>query len=117
MRDNEPRPESRMLAYDLVDGERDYQNEKWGEMDGVYPLTVGGFGLLLEEYAAKARAIWAQEPKPEVKTMEEIRKVAAIAVFALEVHSAAPRRMLSKDTAHHPLCEAAMACHPDCKRR
>ena len=74
-------PDERIKAYAAIDSERDYQDELWHDT-----LTVGEFVLLLEEYAWKARGQWTTEPKPEVRTMEVVRKVAALAVACMEQH-------------------------------
>jgi hypothetical protein len=51
-----------------------------GNPAAAHPLTVGEFLLLIEEYAAKAREVWATEKKPEGRTLHIIRKGAGIAV-------------------------------------
>lgn len=82
-------------VYAAIDGERAYQDNLWTiEEDGQdvpNPLTIGEFVLLLEEYAAQARKLWAGEKKPEGKTLDVMRKCAAIAVHCMEQHGAPPR--------------------------
>jgi hypothetical protein len=84
----------REQVYAALDSERDYQDANWPQdgRDGApNPLTIGEFLLLIEEYAAKARFEWAKEKKPEMKTLDVIRKIGSIAVNCMEQHGA-PRR-------------------------
>jgi len=83
---------SRIEVYRAIDTERVFQDDKWGEMDAANPVTVGEFVLLLEQYAAEARAVWSREFKPNDKTVEIVRKIAAIAVNCMEQHGA-PQRL------------------------
>lgn len=81
-------------VYDLIDGERRYQDAFWPQDDSPEfpnPLTVGEFVFLIEHYTAQARATWAQEKKPCGKTLDVIRKIAGIAVNAMEQHGAPAR--------------------------
>lgn len=75
-------------VYDVLDGERDYQNRTWGGN----PLTIGEFLLNMEEQLARARRMWADEPKPELQTLEFVRKIGALSVQCMEQHGAPPRR-------------------------
>lgn len=74
-------------VYKLIDGERDYQEALWP----VNPLTEGEFISLLQDYVNQARTVWAREPKPCQATMGIIRKIASIAVNAMEQHGAPAR--------------------------
>lgn len=78
---------TREEVYKLIDGERDYQESLWP----VNPLQEGEFISLLQDYVNQARAIWVREPKPCQQTMGMIRKIAAIAVNAMEQHGAPAR--------------------------
>lgn len=85
---------TRQDVYDAIDTERAYQDSLWpqdGSPGAPNPLTIGEFVLMLEEYAARARAEWTAEKKPEHRTLGIVRKVAAIAVNCMEQHGA-PRR-------------------------
>ena len=77
----------RATVYDLIDGERAYQDSLWPEN----PLTEGEFIALLQDYVNQARAVWVKEPKPCQQTMAIIRKIAGIAVHAMEQHGAPAR--------------------------
>ena len=91
------RATAREEAYAAIDTERDYQDNLWGDDGNPNPLTVGEFLLLIEEYAAKARAVWINEAKPEIKTLHVVRKVAGIAVNCMEQHGAPKRSLASFD--------------------
>jgi len=87
-------PTPRSEVYAAIDGERSYQDGLWpqdGTPDAPNPLTIGEFVLMLEEYAAKARAEWIAEKKPEQKTLHMVRKIAGIAVNCMEQHGAPTR--------------------------
>lgn len=84
------RPASRDRVYDIIDGERDYQDATWPASEGK--LTVGEYLVVFEEYVAKARALWVKE-HGDVMTLNNFRKLAGIAVRALETHGAIPREL------------------------
>ena len=98
------RKATREDVYDAIDSEREYQDQiwrmanpamkagaTWSETTVPNELTIGEFVLLIEEYAAKARAEWTVEPKPEIRTLDVMRKIAGIAVNCMEQHGAIPR--------------------------
>ena len=84
----------REKVYELIDGERDYQQRVWDGLNGEAdnPLTEGEFVLLLEAYIVKARTEWQVEEKPAEKTLDMVRKVAGIAVNCMEQHGAPARK-------------------------
>ena len=82
---------NRNEVYSAINGERDYQDQRWADTDVDKRLSVGEGVLLIEEYAARARETWAGEPNPELGTLQVIRKIAALAVRVMEAHGA-PRR-------------------------
>ena len=84
---------TREAVYREIDSERDYQDNLWPGRGVGEPnhLTVGEFVLLLEEYILKARAEWTVESKPEVNTLDIVRKVAGIAVNCMEQNGAPMR--------------------------
>ncbi len=88
-------PTPRAEVYAAIDTEREYQDAVWGNAERgdlpANPLTIGEFILLVEEYAARARADWSREPKPERDALHGMRKIAGIAVNCLEQHGA-PKR-------------------------
>jgi hypothetical protein len=80
-------------VYAAIDTERDYQGRVWTESgaNGNGVLSIGEQILLIEEYAAHARACWSKEAQPEIGALNIIRKIAGIAVHCMEDHGA-PRR-------------------------
>ena len=78
---------NRFDVYRALDSERDYQENLWR---GNH-LEIGESILLIEEYVARARVIWAGEPKPEAESLEFIRKIGGIAVNCMEQHGAPQR--------------------------
>lgn len=78
-----------------LDGEYDYQIQKWH--DGVVEtantkpvLSVGEFTTLIRRYADKACEEWAHKPGDEA-ALHELRKVAALTVRCLAKHGAPHR--------------------------
>ena len=84
-------------VYTAIDGERDYQRERWGDFTDLHgrpvpPLnrSIDEFILYLEEYVLKARS--ASVSGDEAKGLDAVRKVAALAVACMEVHGAPQRK-------------------------
>ncbi len=84
------RPQSRDKVYDIIDGERDYQDETWSADERA--LTPGEFLILFEEYVAKARGRWVKN-SGDVAFHNDFRKLGGIAVRAMETHGAIPREL------------------------
>lgn len=84
---------TRDKVYALIDQERDYQDDVWAENhpESEHPLRVGEDLLLLQKYVDDATDVWTRESRPEVKTMDLMRKIAAIAVRSIESNGAPPR--------------------------
>jgi len=80
-------------VYAAIDTERAYQDDKWGEAVDPRPLSIGEDILLIEEYVLKARQAWSTEHRPEVGALEQIRKIAGIAVRCMENHGAPKRKL------------------------
>jgi len=77
----------RTNVYELIDGERDYQDELNSNGQGRV-LTAGEELCLVQTYVDKARQVFAEtfgdyEERP---TMDVIRKIAALCVRAMENH-------------------------------
>jgi hypothetical protein len=84
------RSDARDAVYDIIDGERDYQDETWS--DDERKLTPGEFLILFEEYVAKARSRWVKN-SGDVPLMNDFRKLVGIGVRAMETHGAIPREL------------------------
>lgn len=84
----------RAEVYSAIDTERAYQDRQWPdpELHGApNPLTIGEHILLAEEYLRLTRAEWIREPKPEIRSLHFVRKVAGIMTRCMEQHGA-PKR-------------------------
>jgi hypothetical protein len=82
----------RAEVYGLIDGERDYQNQRWGSEHDAHE-SIGGFLVYMDEYLRRAKsaatdATTAADPD----TMAGIRKIAALAVACMERFGAPARR-------------------------
>ncbi len=87
-----PELQARRAAFDAINGERDYQDERWGRpRHAVRDHSPAEWILYMEEYLSQARSIAASEPDGPRLIMHAIRKVAALAVAAMEVNGS-PKR-------------------------
>lgn len=83
---------TRAEAYAAINTERAYQESRWPVgVNYANELSVGDFILLIEEYAARARAAWAKQSYPETDALDNMRKIGGIAVRCMETHGAIPR--------------------------
>lgn len=76
-------------VYKLIDTEREYQDKKWKG----HKHEVGAYILLLEDYVLQARIAWVQNSGDHY-ALDNIRKIAGIAVHCMEEHET-PARDLS----------------------
>jgi hypothetical protein len=83
---------TRAEVYAVLDGERDYQDQKYPLFEGT-SASPEGFLLVVEELASEARKQWcyAQTPKDKDVALNFLRKIGATAVRAMEQHGAIPR--------------------------
>jgi hypothetical protein len=87
----------RQSVYAAIDSEREYQDSKWPANAGIYAevRTPGEELLMIEEYAARARALWTDTPDGRLAEDQALtamfRKIAGIAVRAMEHHGAPGR--------------------------
>lgn len=88
------RPTGRERVYDVIDGERDYQEAGEGNAqrhENAPPhLSVGENILCMEQCLADARAAW-YKPNGGTAALPFIRKAAALGVQALENFGSPPR--------------------------
>lgn len=77
-------------VYVVIDGERNYQDQKWGTID-QRPKQVGSWLTLMRAILTKAEMEWAHSNGDHF-ALEEIRKLAAVAIACMEQHGA-PLRM------------------------
>lgn len=82
--------EKRRNVIEAINTERDYQDSLPGNLTDRYLHSVGESILLLEEYVQRAKQEWVNNAG-DWDALDEIRKIAAIAVRCMEQHGA-PRR-------------------------
>lgn len=87
---------TRQDAYTAIDTERDYQDAKKGNAArGLVSdnRELGSLVLFMDTYVRKAKdAFSGPHPDGFYDALHEIRKVAALAVLAMELHGAPERR-------------------------
>ncbi len=80
-------------VYELIDGEREYQNSfavgPDGRTDGK-EKSVGDYLTLIRVYSAKADESYSGNPG-NIPALEMVRKIAAIAVQCMEVYDTPAR--------------------------
>ena len=76
-------------VYDIINGERNYQERKWGTVE-QHPHEVGGWILLMEKVLSDARREWTNS-RGDDRALDELRKVVALGVACMEQHGAVPR--------------------------
>lgn len=85
----------RSQVYELIDGERDYQDLHWGDSlssnrPGNGERTIDEWALYIYGYAHKLMVAAATITDPNEK-LAIVRKVAALGVICMEQHGAPPR--------------------------
>lgn len=78
----------RKRVYQAIDGEREYQDNRWGP-EHDEKESLGNFLLYIEKYLFRAKANFSCTN--EISTLHEVRKIAALAVAAME-RFGAPQR-------------------------
>ena len=83
---------TRREVYDLIDGERIYQDSllRPGGVRSTGPQPASCYLLLLKEYLDRAVTAWADN-HGDVRALDVVRKIAGIAVRCMEEHGAPPR--------------------------
>lgn len=85
----------RVKVYKLIDEEKDYQNNlPSSRTDGSYK-TVGDYLTMMSAYLARAIDDWVSNPGT-MEAMDEVRKIAGIAVRCMEEHETPARGELCK---------------------
>lgn len=87
---------TRQEVYNLIDGERTYQDSRWNDAtttsEGKH--TPAEWLLYIEHYLmlARTKASTLPDPQSTVETMDIVRKIAAMTVAAMEQNGAPPRK-------------------------
>lgn len=84
----------RAVVYDVIDGERDYQNALPDSRTDGADRSVGDYIVMAERYMRKAIDAWTDNPG-NGPALHQLRKVAAICVRCMEEHGAPSREMES----------------------
>lgn len=79
----------RERVFEIIDGERNYQDEN--DPPTELELTHGEALMALELQLEHAKGNWSNQPEGRQATINNIRKIAGIAVRALETLGAIPR--------------------------
>lgn len=86
---------TREKVYKAIDSEREYQNLKWTPevLTNLRNHSFEDWFVYIEDYVQEAKHILTREAKPgcDIKAREIMRKVAGLAVAALEQHGATIR--------------------------
>ncbi len=87
----------RRKVYELIDGERKYQDALQvgpdGRTDGE-PKSVGDYLTLIRCLSARADEAYYGKPGNE-PSLDQVRKIAAVAIQCMEVHGAPPRMVMT----------------------
>jgi len=87
--------DKRSQVYELIDGERDYQDKKWNaettETSGKH--SPAEWLVYMQDYLTEAFNLAARNADPEASNlvMDNIRKITAMGVHAMEQNKTLPR--------------------------
>lgn len=81
---------TRVEVYEAIDGERDYQDRLGPDRTDGHRHTVGDYLVLLDHYVTKAGDAWVSSAG-DASALDQIRKIAAIAVHCMEDHGTVKR--------------------------
>lgn len=80
----------RESVYFMINKEREYQDNLGKDRTNGHLRSVGDELVLMDVYLQRAFNAWANNPG-DIKALDEIRKIAAIAVRCMENHDAPMR--------------------------
>jgi hypothetical protein len=82
---------TREQVYQAIDGERDYQERRWGAPGGTHSNLE--FLVYIRDYVEEAMHRLSREADDQVRsaTQESMRKIAALAVAAQEANGVCAR--------------------------
>ena len=84
---------NRLDVYEIIDGERDYQEILKNKNGWNSTHSLGEFLVLLDVYINKAKSTWCLEnDKDAKKTKDIIRKIAALSVACMEENGSQARK-------------------------
>lgn len=87
---------NRNEVYNLLDGERDYQDSLGSDRTDGAKRTVGDYIVMLQHYQNELVRQWTLNPGNE-QALDVMRKIGGIAVHCMEDHGAPPRKRVVTD--------------------
>ena len=84
---------NRADVYDAINSERDYQDALWGDSMRAGKHTTTEFLVYIRDYTEEAlhRVSRLPDEVNHLDTLDSLRKIATLAVAAMEQHGALPR--------------------------
>lgn len=83
------RPPERDRVYDVIDGERGYQEDNAPQSEKNF--SPGETLALLDQHLRHAQTQWSNEPEGRTATINNLRTMAGVLVRALEILGPIPR--------------------------
>lgn len=86
---------TRKEVYKAIDSERDYQDSRWNRnttnSEGIH--SEYEWLIFIQDYVNEGMHIASREPEPDArkKVNDQLRKIAAMAINALEQNGVSPR--------------------------
>lgn len=77
--------------YKILDGERDYQEDRWGGEDHNRKHEIASWILYMEHYLTQAREI-ASMNGDETLALDKIRGVVAMGIACFEIYGVSARK-------------------------
>lgn len=74
-------------VYAAIDGERDYQDWRWGGPERDAKNSIGDFIVYMDHYMTMLKRDFSTEPG-QLMALDQMRKVIALGVACMEVHGA-----------------------------
>ena len=88
--------QTREQVYRAIDSERDHQDRKWGTIQ-QHPHEVGAWLTLIRQHLRDAESAWCNS-NGDYMALQEVRKIAAIAVACAEQHGITHRSKFQEPT-------------------
>ena len=88
------RYKNREIVYEIIDGERFYQEQLWGHADEHDAFhSVGDFIVYMDEYMKRVKEKYTVAEGEEA-ALDMMRKVVALGVACFEIHGVPERKLL-----------------------
>lgn len=83
----------RKEVYRIIDGERDYQDKKWGGKKHDEANTISDWIYYMESCLEDAKGYYVADEIPQEAVLDELRQVVALGIACMEVLGV-PERIL-----------------------